>query len=121
MIYTLKDVADFCYVNKGRRAFVKHSLYGVQMRVIEAYDANTLHLVESPTELLGVCIGKPHHAKKVVHIEEIVCKGTAFRTFVKEVFARYPGYLVTGYRQKTKQRELKTFTERNLWAAALQA
>lgn len=117
MLFTLNDIARFCYDNQKSRnkdgKIIKRSFDEWARIVVGVTEVGKLHSVESEDELVGVCIATIRPYSKVVYVHEIICVKNGFKTFIKEAFRRYPDFRIAGLRNKQQ----KTYTKDNLWAA----
>jgi hypothetical protein len=111
MLYTLKEVAEFCYANKRQQAFRGCTFEQVARDVIRADRDNKLHIAADDIGLCGVVIATEQPATKRVYINQIVTVRRGFRILVEEAFKRFPDYSIAGIRYST----LKVFTKRNLY------
>lgn len=117
---TLEQVAVFCYTNQRRYDksgdIMVRDLKEWARLVVQASRRNQLFVVDSPSKtLIGVCIATERPASKTIWVHDIVCKGNAFKTFIKEAFKRFPDYKITGKRGQ----KITTYTRKNLWADKL--
>lgn len=110
MPYTLKEVADFCYENKGKRGFPGHDRASVERTICESADINSLHIVSDNRGLCGAIIISVNHEKREVYIHHIVAIRAGFATLVQEANKRFPEYAISGQRKS----QLKTFNRRIL-------
>ncbi len=119
MMPTLRDVTNFCYANQKRREkngeFCGRSFYEWGHIVVDAANANKLHILVGENGITGVCIATERPATKAIFVHEIICSNYAFRQFIQEAFKRFPNYKITGLRNK----QTKTYNKHNLWAADL--
>jgi len=111
MLFTLKDVADFAYKYRRRKAFKECTYAAVGNLIIEAANENNLHIVECDGRLVGVCIMSAHYATKHLFVHNIVCVENGFRTFINEAYKRFPDYQIKGERNG----KIVTFNKHNLW------
>lgn len=115
MLFTLKDIVDFCYANKRKRAFKNHDYNDVARKIIWADEKHFLHYIESAdhASITGVVIAEVHHAARTIFIHEIVGLRGAMAELAAEAFRRYPNFKIQGQRNGIT----KTFTKENLWVA----
>ncbi len=118
MLYTLFDVAVFCYENKGK-AFKGGDFKAVASEVVCAAKENKLYLVhDAGGKLIGACIATIRYVSKTIYVHQIVCKDSAFRTFIAQAREKYPEFSVAG---KRKNKQVKTFKLRHLWVTSRKA
>jgi hypothetical protein len=111
MTYTLKDVAEFFYNNRGRKRMpAQFSREEVYSEIIWADRHNKLHISDDERGLCGVVIASVYPATKRVYIHHIVCVRRGLTTFVNECFKRFPDYTIAGL---INNRPI-TLTKRNL-------
>ncbi len=110
MLFTLEDCSKFCYVHQLRwqhGVFRYKSTNEWDAIIVDAAKRNKLYIVENPKkELIGICIATEKFIAKVIYVHEIVCIENAFKTFVRELHARFPGYKVQG----TRKGEIVTYS-----------
>ena len=113
MLSTLNDIYEFCWKHKKRRAFKDMSRTEVQQAIVIAQRENKLYQVKNDKGIIGVCIASIRYATKHIFVHEIICKENAFKSFIQELYRKYPSYTVKGNRDKKP----RTYTRKNLWVA----
>lgn len=110
-LFTLKDVADFCYENKRHKGFKNYGRRLVEQQIIEACDNNRLYIAADDIGICGVVIVSRQYAQKRLYIHHIVCVRHGFRTLMDEAFRQFPDFTIAGLRNS----KLVTFNKRNLY------
>lgn len=112
MLYTLKDLVDFCYKNKRHKGFREHTYERVAEQIVWAAKHNKLNLVEDQHGICGVIIATIYPARKIIYVHHIVAVRAGFKLLIKVAAMKYPDYEITGLRNS----KLVTFNKRILWA-----
>jgi len=113
--FTLKECAEFCHKHQRRRAPNGVVIYRTQAEwnclVVKAASKQRLYVVQNDQEqLVGVALATDRFISKTLWVDEIVCIGTAFKTFIGHALKLFPAYKIIGNRfGKTV-----TYTERDL-------
>lgn len=112
MLYTVKDLVDFCWRNKKRNGFKKHTWEEIARHLIWAVENNKLHTMEDNTGICGVVVATFKEFSKAIYIHHIVAVHRGFEAFIQFAFERYPEYAIQGMRHG----KLITFNKKHLWA-----
>ena len=115
LTYTLKDVADFCYANRRRKAFKNWSYDEVACEVVLFAQKDRLLHVYDNQGICGVCLYSLRFVSRVIFIHHIVAVRSGFKTMCKHAVETHPGFQIQG------QRNTKIVTFRHLWEATCQA
>ena len=122
-LYTLKDVAEFCYLNKKRRAFYHHCFNDVAKKVVDFDNRCGLTIVEDFLGICGVCLYQPKYNARIIYVHEIVCVRNGFKTLILKYAQDFPSFRVQGNRLKGFSREPQEITYNKkdlLWVVARQ-
>ncbi len=109
MIYTLRNIVDFCAEHCGDKCFKGANYNGIAGEVIKAVTENRLISVEDDLGICGVCIYTPFHHFKSIFVNHVVARRGGFITLVAEARKLYPGWTIQGRRGD------KVITYRHLW------
>lgn len=94
--FTLEDVVNFAWTNKGRRCFKGFSFEQVCKIVIIAAERGMLRLVEDELGLCGVAVIQSND--EVVRVDFLVAVRNGFRTFVDYYKKNYSNKQLLGER-----------------------
>ena len=111
MLYTLKDLVDFCYEHKRNKGFRRHSYSQIAQQILWADEHNKLYRVDDDRGLCGVAVATIKYARKELYIHHIVAVRGGFALFVHYAFTKFPEFSITGLRGS----KLTTFNKRLLW------
>jgi hypothetical protein len=108
MTYTLRDVTNFCYKNRGRRGFPGAGYQEIAKQVVYASRDKRL-VIAADYSICAVCIFTPFENAKKLYINHIVAIRLGFASLIAEANRRFPGWTIRGRRGD------KIVTYKHLW------
>jgi len=105
--FTLGEIAEYCFHNKGSDCFQGNTLIEIIRSVKICYEAGTIIVVTNKggTQLLGVAMGEimPHDpitGRRVMHVDNIITTHPqGFQTLFIQFLIRFPDCDLQGYRK----------------------
>ncbi len=109
--FTLHDLAQFCYENRGKH--YREATFDYFGRVVcAAKDYDRLLFAVDDAKICAVCVATVYTGEERVHINYVFARGAGLRLLLAECKRRYPTFRVSGERGET----FKIYKQERLWA-----
>lgn len=110
--FTLAEVAQFCYENRGKKIYREEPFEYFARIVVSASSYDRLYTVAEGCVLVACCVATAYPEKKQLWINHIFSKGNGLATLVAAARTRFPDFKILGERPTGD----KLYNLNKLWA-----